>query len=98
MIKLTIDTKKQYEHFGFSEVFDIASNIFERADGMDFSDDVGQVILQAIDDELIYYSNQWEVLKHYCSPSDADFNYTLEQFYCDILDCVESFEIVEDEE
>lgn len=98
MMKLTIDEQKQRDYFGFSDVFDIASAIFERADGSDFSDDVQDVILQAMDDELIYYCDQWEVLKHYCLPANANLDYALEQFYSDIFDCVEGFDIVDDED
>lgn len=37
-------------------------------------------LLFALDDELIYYEDMWNILKEYCLPTDCDWNYAIEQF------------------
>lgn len=45
-----------------------------------------------IDSYTMYYDYQWEVLKTYCNPCDADYNYALNCLYSDIYDLIEEDE------
>lgn len=47
-------------------------------------DDVSE-ILQAIDDHVIYTSQNWAIIKHFCTPVDADYYYARECFADEIL-------------
>ncbi len=49
----------------------------------DYNDE--EDIMGAIDDELIYDDDQWEVMKHYQRPSEANFNEAIEYLIDDIF-------------
>lgn len=63
------------------ELYELINNILSRVDNPNDDED----ILQALDDELIYYDDQWLVIKEYCSPIEANWNNAIEQFICDIF-------------
>ena len=68
------------------EFLKIAEDIAERAESyQEEGHDIEDAISQAIDDGLIYTRDQWEVMAYYCGPKDADFNFTIEQFYTDLM-------------
>lgn len=54
----------------------LIENILDRIDNPNDDED----IFQAIDDELIYYDDQWLVLKEYCTPVEANWDYAIEEF------------------
>ena len=64
-----------------SKVFEIAELIFERMEAPTEED-----LQQAIDDSLIYYDDQWEIMKQYQNPQEANFSEAIELFYNDLLD------------
>lgn len=67
------------------EFADLVEDILNRIDDQHNSDDV----MQAIDDGLIYYSDQWKVLQHYCSPKDANWENAIDEFVTDIYHIVD---------
>ena len=69
------------EKFGFSEVKKIAELIIERME-----EPTREELHQAMDDELIYDEDLWEIMKYYQRPSEANFNEAMEEFYNDLLD------------
>lgn len=77
------------------DLADRAKSIF---DGMEHGDDIQEemftAIYQAVDDGLIYYDDQWTVLKHYFNASDLLFsekNYgAIERLYDDVMDTLET--------
>lgn len=69
------------EKFGFSEVCKTAQSIFERMEEPTEED-----LNQSIDDTLIYYCDQWEIMKHYQNPQEANFYEAMDEFYNDLLD------------
>ena len=69
------------------EFFDLADDIIDRIDEDDFiNGDSYEAVWEAIDNGVIYYDDQWEILKHYCNPTDADWDYAIEEFANDIAD------------
>lgn len=98
------------KHFDYSvsfELVDIIENVINRIDGiLDILDDdeLSDAINYAIDDELIYTEDQWNIMKQYQSPQDADWNEAIDEFYNDVYAVVNdlreeySKETVEDEE
>lgn len=72
------------EHFDYTGNFDfldIVSNIINRIE--DFSND--EDIWNAIDLELIYTFQEWEIAMYYCSsPRDCDWQNVIESLYSDI--------------
>ena len=72
------------EYFDYDsdfEFLDVVASILGRVD--DFEDD--EDIYQAIDDELIYYYDQWRVLEHYCTPQDANWEVAFESLVSDVF-------------
>ena len=67
--------------FGFGEVEKIAESIIERMEAP-----TEEELQQAIDDSLIYYDDQWEIMKHYQNPEEANFNEAMEEFYEDLAE------------
>lgn len=69
----------------FNNLFD---DILERAvdiyNDQEERDDY-EAINKAIDDGLIYYADQWNILKHYCTPSNVNFEIAAESFSQDLL-------------
>ncbi len=57
------------DRIDFDDVVEQAYDIPYHAD-----DYLNEALTDAIDDELIYTDDQWEVLKHYCTPQNANFN------------------------
>lgn len=73
-----------YETFGRCEIAGIVENIIDRIEDYDDYDD----ILQSLDDELIYFDDQWEILKYYCNPQNADWDYAIELFINDLNEVI----------
>lgn len=69
------------EKFGFGEVEKIAESIIERMEAP-----TEEELQQAMDDELIYTDDQWEIMKHYQNPEEANFNEAMEEFYNDLVE------------
>ena len=67
------------------EFADLVEDILNRIDDQYSSEDV----MQAIDDGLIYYSDQWKVLQHYCTPKDANWEDAFDEFTTDIYNIVD---------
>lgn len=59
----------------------IAESIFERME-----EPTEEELQQAMDDELIYDEDLWEIMKYYQRPSEANFNEAMDEFYNDLLD------------
>ena len=53
-------------------------------------DELYEEISYAIDDELIYYKDQWIVLQEWCTPIEANWNEAYNSLYADVLAVVES--------
>lgn len=82
--------RKFTELFRFGKLADIASNILDRASDDDREDvDVSEKVIDALNDSLIYYADQWEVMKAYQSPEEANFQNALEDFFNDLLLVIE---------
>lgn len=67
--------------FGFGEVEKIAEMVIERMEAP-----TEEELQQAIDDEIIYYDDQWEIMKYYQNPEEANFNEAMEEFYNDLVE------------
>ena len=78
------------DHFDYStdfEFLDVVADILERAvdnyEGSD-DDDLDNAVFEAIDEGLIYYSDQWKVLEHYMNPQEANWDEAVEMLNGDI--------------
>ena len=67
--------------FGFGEVEKIAEMVIERMEAP-----TEEELWQAMDDTLIYYDDQWEIMKQYQNPEEANFNEAMEEFYNDLVE------------
>ena len=82
--------KKFTELFGFGKLADIASGILDRASDDDREDvDASEKVIDALNDSLIYYADQWEVMKAYQNPTEANLQNALEEFINDLLLVIE---------
>ena len=69
------------EKFGFREVEKIAELVIERMEAP-----TEEELLNSINDSIIYYDDQWEIMKHYQNPEEANFNEAMEEFYNDLVE------------
>ena len=63
------------------KVCEIAESIIERME-----EPTEEELWQAMDDTLIYYDDQWEIMKQYQNPKEANFNEAMMEFYDDLLE------------
>lgn len=54
----------------------------------ELSEDVYEDVWQAMDEGMIYTEDQWDMLKYYCTPSNADFNSAWEDFENDLVSAI----------
>ena len=66
-------------------VADIAEAIFERVKDYE-EEDTEEALQNAMDDELIYDDDLWEIMKYYQRPNEANFDEAMDEFYNDLLD------------
>lgn len=76
-MKIKKNSEKTIEHFGFSTIR---------------SSDIYEAIVSALNDELIYYANQWEVLRFHQTPQTANWDRAIDEFYRDLQCCVDEIE------
>ena len=82
--------KKFTEVFRLGKLADIASEILDRAGEDDREDvDASEKVIDALNDSLIYYDDQWEVMKAYQNPTEANFQNALDDFINDLLSVIE---------
>lgn len=93
-MKLQRNEKKLNDLFGWGEIRNITDAIIDRAEGniADYTSNLYEAIIDALNDELIYTADQWEVMKAYQEPKDANFTEAVEEFINDLNECVEVLE------
>lgn len=71
--------------------FDMAINVAQNAVN-EFNDGnyscIYDAVSDAIDAALIYYDEQWEILKQYCLPEDANLIDAIDMFTNEIYDII----------
>lgn len=73
-----------FEKFTY-KVSIIAESIFERV--KDYKeDDLEDALQYAMDDELIYDDDLWQIMRYYQRPCEANLSEAIEYFYSDLLD------------
>lgn len=75
------------EHFEYSGDFDfldLIARILDRVEDLHDSDD----IYETIESTLIYTDDEWLVLKHYCTPADANWYKALESLESDVFSII----------
>lgn len=95
MLKLEINSNRAMERWGGGgmDVYDIAENIVSRVDTFEDEDEVNDLIIDALNDELIYCADQWAVIEFYSSPEDGrTLSECCEDFLNDILEVVDAEE------
>ena len=75
---------RHFDNRGTDSFFDVVEDLVERVDIEDWKDDDYDAIWQAIDEGLIYTRDQWVVLEHYCTPTDANFDEAIEELASDM--------------
>ena len=66
-------------------VAQIAKEIFLRM-GEYEEEDTEEALQYAMDDELIYDDDLWQIMRYYQRPCEANFDEAMEEFYNDLLD------------
>ena len=96
-------THSQYKdliakHFDYTWDFDFLDIVANILDGVDDLSDY-EAIEEAIDSEIIMDADQWTVLKHYCTASDANWERAYDELSADIHNLVdEILENADDED
>lgn len=80
MEKTYITEIRQYFEYGRDEFFDVVDDVLTGIENLGDDD----CIMQGISDNLIYSDDEWEVLRHYCSAQEADWNEAYYSFVDDI--------------
>lgn len=88
MNKIEISSLEFDRKFEDYNVEAIAETIIDYVNDIDVEIELIEKIYDAINNVLIYYSDQWNILEHYCSPQDANFDYALECFVQDIYELI----------
>lgn len=92
-MKIKKNSEKTIEHFGqFSKISGIADCILDSIDESEDYSDIYEAIVSALDDELIYYADQWEVLRFYQTPQTANWDRAIDEFIDDLQCCVDEIE------
>lgn len=93
-----------YDVFGSytGEFVDLVEDMMDRVE-CNSEDELSDAVLDAINDGLIYYADEWTVLKHYCTPQDANWETAVSSFTDDLINyayqtCTFEEEEEEDEE
>ena len=91
------ETMSKLEQIMSWEAQSVAENVIERVE--DFEDENNELfdkICWAVDDELIYTEDQWDIIKNYIEPSSIgsiSFNDIINQFIDDIFNnCMVDYE------
>ena len=71
---------KYFDYDGDFEFLELVSEVIDRIDDYGDIDDISD----SIDSSLVYYSDQWKILQHYCNPQDANWDTAIEYFIDDI--------------
>ena len=86
-----------YRNFDM-DVSAIADDIVTRVDFDNINEDnLWDELLSAMDDSLIYTEDQWSIIKFYCSPSNANFSYAMEEFENELYNIIVSNIITKDD-
>ena len=73
------------DKFGYEDNDEFLNIVLGTLEGVSDPHDKNSV-WKAVDEELIYEEDQWEVMKHYQTPDTADFDSAWGQFYEDMVD------------
>lgn len=63
------------------DYLDVVEDIIDRVDDLNDYDQ----IIDALNDSLIYYSDQWIVLQHFFNPQDANWNEAMKLLMNDLF-------------
>lgn len=70
------------------DIEQLIKEVLERIDNP-YNDDE---IWEAIDSSIIYYDDQWKILKEYCSPQEANWDYAINEFIGAVFSIVAQLE------
>ena len=85
-----VNKRKVLETFGSWKLADIAFRIFERVEDDTRKEEADEAIASALDDELIYYVDQWEVIAAYSSPEEPlSISESCGLFLGDLMQCID---------
>lgn len=98
-LKEDVESEIFYPHFGATslEFQDVVKEILKRLELEDLKkkvladEDISEEVYEAMDAELIYTDDQWECMKHYQSPKDANFDQMWEDLTTDIIVAIENW-------
>ena len=69
------------EKFGYGEVEKIAELVIERMEAPTEED-----LLNSINDSIIYYDDQWEIMRYYQNPENANLSEAMILLYDDLAE------------
>lgn len=85
-----VNKEKVLDTFGCGKLADIAYSVFERVEDGTKKEEADEAIMHALDDELIYCADQWEVIAAYSTPSEPmSISEACELFFDDLMICID---------
>lgn len=93
------EIKKYKLNFDYSEntifAIDMAKEILENLNNGEY-DDLDSAIMQELDSKLIYYVDQWDLLKTYQTPQNANYNEAIEMLISELYNIITEERIVKE--
>ena len=87
--------KDHYKYSNFA--VDLAINIVDSLNAEEY-DDIEDAIYEEVDRALIYYDDQWELLKVYQTPETANYDKAVEELIDDLFNLIEENPDYEEED
>ena len=89
--------KTNYDWTNYSMAIDIAETAAEEFNSGNY-DDINNAVYDEIDRQLIYTCDQWEIMKEYQSPDEANLQEAIESLINEVYEILEEYEEEEEEE
>ena len=84
-----------YDWTNSNLAIDIAEKVCDAINGGEY-EELSDAVIGEIDLEMIWTDNQWEILKYYCTPEDADLQYAYECLIDEVYSIIDYEEEDED--
>lgn len=82
----------KYFHYNHMLAIETAQEICDMMNDGEYDDLEEAIYSQLNEHTLIYYDQQWQILKDYCTPQNANFTQAFIEFYDEIFSIINVLE------
>lgn len=99
MVKAEFNSMEMWHDNIQTLIIDYVESVFERMEGeYSDADDFNDDLMEAIDCELMYYDDQWALMRAYQTPVEANFTEMVEEFTETCLTYIHAVEYDDEED